>query len=89
MVRKMYKILCPIERKEGKTHWMRVGTAYPNKDDSVNLYLDVLPANLKLQLRELTEEDLRDREGRSKPHGASLSHGASHHQLGMENNIPF
>lgn len=91
MVRKMYKILCPIERKEGKTHWMRVGTAYPNKDDSVNLYLDVLPANLKLQLRELTEEDLRDREGRSKGNGAGagLSHGMGHQQLGMENNIPF
>ena len=62
----MFKILCPIERKDGSTYWMRVGTGFPNKDDSVNLYLDVLPANQKLQLREMDEEDLREKDGRGK-----------------------
>ena len=88
MVKKMFKILCPIERKDGKTHWMRVGTAFPNKDESVNLYLDVLPANLKLQLRELTEEDLRDRDGRARTTTGPAS-SAVHNQLGIANNVPF
>ena len=90
MVKKMFKILCPIERKDGKTHWMRVGTGFPNKDDSVNLYLDVLPANLKLQLRELTEEDLRDREGRARSSPGTGTGGSTvHHQLGIANDVPF
>ena len=63
--RKIFKILCPIERKDGTTFWLRVGSAFPNRDQSINLYLDVLPANLKLQLRELDEEDLRERDGAS------------------------
>jgi len=58
---RMFKVLCPIERKDGTTFWLRVGSGFPNKDQSVNLYLDVLPANLKLQLRELDEEDLQPR----------------------------
>lgn len=62
---RMFKVLCPIERKDGSTHWMRIGSGFPNKDQSVNVYLDVLPANLKLQLRELDEEDLQPRAKRS------------------------
>jgi hypothetical protein len=63
----MYKVLCPIERKDKPTFWMRVGSAFLNKDDSVNVYLDVLPANQKLQLREFTDEDLRERDSRRGP----------------------
>jgi hypothetical protein len=62
-MKKMFKVLCPITKKDGSTYWMRVGTGFPNKDDSVNLYLDVLPANQKLQLREMDEEDLRVKDG--------------------------
>jgi hypothetical protein len=56
---KRYKVLSPILKQDGTTFWMRVGTAFTNKDDSINLYLDVLPKDGKLQLRELDEEDLR------------------------------
>ncbi len=62
---RMFKVLCPIERKDGATHWMRIGSGFANKDQSVNIYLDVLPANLKLQLRELDEEDLQPRARRA------------------------
>lgn len=58
---RMFKVLCPIERKDGKTYWMRVGSAFTNKDLSVNIHLDVLPVNLKLQVRELDEDDLQAR----------------------------
>jgi hypothetical protein len=62
--KKIFKILIPVEGKDGKTHWIRVGTAFPNRDDSINLYIDAYPAmGNKLQLRELDEEDLRRRDG--------------------------
>jgi hypothetical protein len=56
---RMFKVLCPIEKKDGGgTHWMRVGTAFPNKDQSINLYLDAIPVgHNKLQLREMDDED--------------------------------
>jgi len=64
---KMYKVLVPIER-DGVTHWLRGGSAFTNKDESLNLYVDALPISmftggqLKLQLRELDEDDLRRRD---------------------------
>jgi hypothetical protein len=66
--KKMYKVISPIEKKGGGTYWMRVGSAYTNRDDSINLYLDAVPvpngksSRYELQIRELTEEDLRRRE---------------------------
>jgi hypothetical protein len=55
---KMFKVLCPVERKDGATYWMRVGSAFPNKDHSINLYLDALPlGHNKLQLREMEDDD--------------------------------
>ncbi len=61
--RKMFKVLCPIEKADGSTsHWIRCGTAFPNRDQSINLYLDVFPKNGKLQMREMDEDDLRERD---------------------------
>ncbi len=67
---RIYKVVSPIERKDGTTFWMRVGTAYPNKDLSLNVYLDAMPFNHKLQLRELDEEDLTPRNKRKDDGGA-------------------
>ena len=33
--------------------WVRVGTAFVNRDGSLNVYLDSLPLNGKLHIREL------------------------------------
>jgi hypothetical protein len=60
-MKKMFKVLSPIVKKDGSTFWMRVGTGFPNKDDSVNVYLDVFPKDGKLQLREFDERDTRDK----------------------------
>ena len=62
-VKRMFKVLCPVERN-GKTYWQRLGSGFPNRDLSINLYLDALPTNGKLQLRELDEEDLERARGR-------------------------
>lgn len=69
MSKKMFKILCPIERRDGTGQWwMRCGTAYENKDESINLYMEALPLvggkpgeGVKLQLREYTAEEMRER----------------------------
>jgi hypothetical protein len=65
---KMYKVMVPIEGKDGATHWMRLGRGFTNKDESINCYVDAIPLHvfagkeLKLQIREYTEEDLRKRD---------------------------
>ncbi|HVV84236.1 MAG TPA: hypothetical protein VHE35_14285 [Kofleriaceae bacterium] len=69
---RMFKVISPIEKKDGSTFWMRVGTGYPNKDQSINLYLDAIPFNHKLQLREVDDEDLQPR-GRKREDGAPSS----------------
>jgi len=63
----MFKVISPIERKDGGKFWLRCGNAYVNKDNSINVYLDAVPCATKegqgvtLQLRELTDEELRER----------------------------
>jgi hypothetical protein len=65
----MFKVIAPIEHRDGTHHWARCGNGYSNKDGSINLYLSTLPVatkngELTLQLRELTEEELRERSER-------------------------
>jgi hypothetical protein len=59
---KMYKVLTVIEKKGGGHFWMRVGSAFRNKDDSLNVYLDAVPKTLEFTIRELDEDDLRKRD---------------------------
>jgi hypothetical protein len=53
---KKKKVLCPVERG-GKTYWKTLGMAFVNKDNSINVYLDGLPWNGKLHLRDFDERD--------------------------------
>ncbi len=54
------KVLCPVEGKDGKTYWVKLGMAFINADSSINVYLDCLPVNGKLQIRDWEERDRRD-----------------------------
>lgn len=60
--KKTFKVLAAIPKRDGTQWWMKCGSAHTNKDDSINVYLDAMPRDLKFQLRELDEEDLRRRE---------------------------
>ena len=60
--KRTFKVITPVNKKDGGTFWIRCGTGYLNKDSSINLYLDVMPFDGKLTVRELDEEDLRRRE---------------------------
>lgn len=67
MQKQMFKAITPVERKDGTKFWMRIGSAFRNKDDSINVYLDAMPVrgtDFVIQIRELTEEDLRQSESR-------------------------
>lgn len=69
--KKMFKVICPVEKKDGTgTYWGRTGVAYENKDESINIYLDFLPMNGKLQLRAFTEDELRERSDKRAQYGS-------------------
>lgn len=66
--KKMFKVLAMTPKKGGGTLWTRVGTGFTNQDQSVNIYLEAMPRNFELQLRELDEDELRKREpGDARP----------------------
>lgn len=63
---KRFKVLAIMQKSDGTgEYFTRVGNAFENKDSSINVYMDLLPLGskqVKLQIRELTEQDLRERE---------------------------
>ena len=59
MQKRRFKVLSPISKADGTgTWWMRVGDAFTNKDDSINVYLNAVPREYKFTLRELDQQDL-------------------------------
>lgn len=45
-------IVYSVLEKKGGNVWVKVGKAFVNRDDSLNVYLDALPMQGKLHLRE-------------------------------------
>ena len=45
-----------IRENKGGSVWIRAGSAFVNRDWSMNLLLDVLPLDGKLHVREATEK---------------------------------
>jgi hypothetical protein len=66
-----------IERKGyDRPFWSRIGSAFFNRDGSINVLLDSLPLQGKIQLREDTPKEDRDRgDFRKKPAGDSFADG--------------
>lgn len=63
---KRFKVLAIMQKSDGSGEYMtRVGNAFENKDSSINVYMDLLPLGtkqVKLQIREINEQDLRERD---------------------------
>jgi hypothetical protein len=80
--KRMYKVITPIERN-GAKFWMRLGSAFTNADNSINIYLDAVPltpspkGGITLQIRELTAEELRESAEKRAAHQARRGYGAS------------
>lgn len=94
MQKQMFKVITPIERKDGTKWWMRVGSAFRNRDESLNVYLDALPlrgTEVVLQIRELTEEDLRSMEARRSSYATrtNLPTGSPTSSPGASEPVPF
>lgn len=62
MEKRTFKVMAPIAKHDGGHWWMRCGTGYMNRDNSINIYLDAMTREMKFTLRELDEEDLRRRD---------------------------
>lgn len=62
------KAVFVVTERDGQSFWTRVGAAFPNKDGSINVLLDALPASSgKLQIRDEEvgdEREPRDRDER-------------------------
>lgn len=86
MQKRMFKVLSPIEKHGGGHYWMRCGSGFTNKDDSINIYLDAIPRTWQLQLRELDEEDLRKREAYAATKSAAAGAPSTANEL---TTIPF
>jgi hypothetical protein len=44
-----------VRKEKGGKVWVRSGTAFTNTDGSLNLYLDVVPLDGRLHVREIAE----------------------------------
>lgn len=47
-----------VPKHEGKDVWLRVGSAFDNRDGSVSVLLDAVPIGGKLQIREYQPRDV-------------------------------
>ena len=87
------RVVAPIER-DGKTFWLRVGAAFQNKDQSWNLYLDAMPINGRLQMRDWDEPwEGRGRGGAGGaaaiPAASTLALPAMNDSEGGRDGLPF
>lgn len=46
-----------VPKQEGKDVWLRVGSAFENRDNSITVLLDAVPMGGKLQIREYQPRD--------------------------------
>lgn len=53
---KRYTVFSIRKKNNGPVIWVRAGVAFVNPDDSMNLYLDVLPLEGQLHIREAAEK---------------------------------
>lgn len=54
-----YQVFCIRQTKEKEkegTVWVKAGSAWMNRDGSMNVYLDVLPLDGKLHIRESADK---------------------------------
>lgn len=58
-------VYCVAERGKGRRLWLRIGTAFPNRDGSLTIRLDAVPLSGQLQVREPFVNG--PREGDSEP----------------------
>jgi hypothetical protein len=56
-VRRARAVYAVVPKPEGKDVWLRVGSAFENRDGSVTVLLDAVPMGGKLQIRDYQPRD--------------------------------
>ncbi len=79
--KKMFKVLCPLDKPNGTTWWFQLGSGFENKDASINMVLNARPlagksGTVRLQLREYTEAEMRERDARRASYSSRDSSSA-------------
>ena len=59
--RKNYRVVYTIIERNQRKIWVRIGAAFSNRDGSVNVLLDAMPTNGRLQIRDWVPADERPR----------------------------
>jgi len=64
-----------VPKPDGKDVWLRVGSAFPNRDGSLTVLLDAIPINGRLQVREQKPREAEGREPASTDEPARAAAG--------------
>jgi hypothetical protein len=56
--KRLLAVYTVINKGEGKDVWLRVGSAFENRDGSTSVLLDALPVGGRLQIREYQPREL-------------------------------
>jgi hypothetical protein len=56
--KRLLAVYTVISKGEGKDVWLRVGSAFENRDGSTSVLLDALPVGGRLQIREYQPREL-------------------------------
>lgn len=61
--KKNYKVVYTIVQRarDGRKFWLRIGAAFENRDGSLNVYMDAMPTNGQLQIRDWQPHEERAR----------------------------
>jgi hypothetical protein len=78
VVGKRFAVFSIRESKGGGTIWTRAGNAVVNKDGSLNVWLDVLPLDGRLHVRETAEKRATAPSERSVPEQEPLQAAEGH-----------
>ncbi len=70
--------------EEKKTVWVKAGSAFLNRDGSLNVYLDVLPLDGRLHVREAVEDKRADNNSNSRTTSAN---GSSMNEAGLADSM--
>jgi hypothetical protein len=68
--KKMHAVYTVVPKPEGKDLWLRIGSAFPNRDGSLTVFLDAVPINGRLQIREYQPRDGESRASKSSVEAA-------------------
>ena len=66
---------------EKKSVWIRIGTAFENKDGSLNLFFDTFPVNKDIKTIQVREKTEKPKEGKG-------AHGFTAQELQPDSDIP-